>query len=63
MSTAELIDEIEDARRAARDAASVSEADLRNAERLSRKLARDLDTSDKKLREAVKTLRPAGLLK
>ena len=63
MTTAELIDEIETARRTARQLADVSEADLREAARVAREFSRELTESDRKLREAVKTLRRAGLLK
>jgi hypothetical protein len=63
MTTADLIKEIESARRVARDLADVSEADMREAAKVAEKIDRELLDSEEKFREAIKTLRRAGLLK
>lgn len=62
MSTAELLDEIEEARASARELADVTDAEVKAAAKVFEDLARDLDVSENRLREAVRILRRAGLL-
>ena len=58
-----MIKQIEAARQAARRMADVSEADLKRASEASDTLKRQLDGSERRVREAVRTLRRAGLLR